>query len=250
MDDLCRLTVYVTDRKLYEGDLRAVGEAYRRVVGRHFPAMALVEVAGLLEPGAVVEIEATAALSCRRISAAAGPGHSSNRSATMIQPTSFRYQFNTATSVATITLDRPERLNAPDPRRLRRAQDDLRRARHRARSPRDPAHRRRPSLLLGRRCRGDHRQALRDRRPRPARVHPRHRRPDPVDDRLPQADRRRPERDGGGRGAVIAAACDVRIAAPSAKIAFLFTKVGLSGADMGARGCCRASSVSAARRSC
>jgi enamine deaminase RidA (YjgF/YER057c/UK114 family) len=63
MDELCRLTVYVTDRKLYEGDLRAVGEAYRRVVGRHFPAMALVEVAGLLEPGALVEIEATAALS-------------------------------------------------------------------------------------------------------------------------------------------------------------------------------------------
>ena len=37
-----------------------------------------------------------------------------------------------------------------------------------------------------------------------------------------------------GAGAVIAAACDIRIAAPSAKIAFLFTKVGLSGADMGA----------------
>jgi len=63
MDELCRLTIYVTDKGLYENDLRAVGEAYRRVVGRHFPAMALVEVAGLLEPGALVEIEATAALS-------------------------------------------------------------------------------------------------------------------------------------------------------------------------------------------
>ena len=62
MDELCRLTIYVTDRRLYETELRAVGEAYRRVVGRHFPAMALVEVAALLEPGALVEIEATAAL--------------------------------------------------------------------------------------------------------------------------------------------------------------------------------------------
>lgn len=61
-EEICRLTIYVTDRKLYENDLRAVGEAYRRVVGRHYPAMALVEVAGLLEPGALVEIEATAAL--------------------------------------------------------------------------------------------------------------------------------------------------------------------------------------------
>lgn len=62
MEDLCRLTIYVTDRRLYEDDLHAVGGAYRRVVGRHFPAMALVEVAALLEPGALVEIEATAAL--------------------------------------------------------------------------------------------------------------------------------------------------------------------------------------------
>jgi enamine deaminase RidA (YjgF/YER057c/UK114 family) len=62
MDEICRLTIYVTDRRLYELELRAVGEAYRRVVGRHFPAMALVEVAALLEPGALVEIEATAAL--------------------------------------------------------------------------------------------------------------------------------------------------------------------------------------------
>lgn len=65
MNELCRLTIYVTDRRQYEAELRAVGEAYRRVVGRHFPAMALVEVAALLEPGALVEIEATAALSPR-----------------------------------------------------------------------------------------------------------------------------------------------------------------------------------------
>lgn len=63
MEEICRFTIYVTDRTQYERDLAAVGEAYRRVMGRHFPAMALVEVAALLEPGALVEIEATAALS-------------------------------------------------------------------------------------------------------------------------------------------------------------------------------------------
>lgn len=62
VDEVCRLTIYVTDRDLYEKDLAGVGAAYRRIMGRHFPAMALVEVAALLEPGALVEIEATAAL--------------------------------------------------------------------------------------------------------------------------------------------------------------------------------------------
>jgi len=59
-EHVMRLTVYVTDRQQYLGDLAAVGEAYRRVMGRRYPAMALVEVAGLLEPGALVEIEGTA----------------------------------------------------------------------------------------------------------------------------------------------------------------------------------------------
>lgn len=63
VDEICRLTIYVTDRRLYENDLPAVGAAYRRVIGRHFPAMALVEVTALLEPEALVEIEATAAIS-------------------------------------------------------------------------------------------------------------------------------------------------------------------------------------------
>jgi len=57
-----RLTFYVTDTRAYLEDLKAVGEAYRTVMGRHFPAMALVGVAALVEPGAVVEIEATAVL--------------------------------------------------------------------------------------------------------------------------------------------------------------------------------------------
>jgi enamine deaminase RidA (YjgF/YER057c/UK114 family) len=59
---LARLTIYVTDRNEYSAALQAVGEAYRRVVGRHYPAMALLEVRGLVEPAAKVEIEATAVL--------------------------------------------------------------------------------------------------------------------------------------------------------------------------------------------
>lgn len=57
---VARLTVYVTDKREYLADLRAVGAAYRRVMGRWFPAMSLVEVADLVEDGAKVEIEATA----------------------------------------------------------------------------------------------------------------------------------------------------------------------------------------------
>ncbi len=82
VDDLCRFTIYVTDKGLYEGSLRAVGEAYRRVMGRHYPAMALVEVAGLLEPGALVEVEATAALAPlapESPEAAAAPGTGGGR---------------------------------------------------------------------------------------------------------------------------------------------------------------------------
>ena len=59
-EHVARLTLYVTDRRQYLADLPAVGEAYRRVMGRHYPAMALLEVQALLEPGALVEIEATA----------------------------------------------------------------------------------------------------------------------------------------------------------------------------------------------
>lgn len=57
-----RLTIYVTDKQQYLSNLAAVGEAYRSQIGRHFPAMALLEVKDLLEPGALVEIEATAVL--------------------------------------------------------------------------------------------------------------------------------------------------------------------------------------------
>ncbi|HKX46064.1 MAG TPA: RidA family protein, partial [Planctomycetota bacterium] len=61
-EHVVRLTIYVTDKREYLGHLREVGEAYRAVLGKHFPAMALVQVADLLEDGALVEVEATAAL--------------------------------------------------------------------------------------------------------------------------------------------------------------------------------------------
>jgi len=55
-----RLTWYVTDITEYRDSLRALGPAYRAVMGRHFPAMTLVQVGALVEPEARVEIEATA----------------------------------------------------------------------------------------------------------------------------------------------------------------------------------------------
>ncbi len=57
-----RLTVYVTDKRAYLNALADVGAAYRQHMGRHYPAMALVQVADLLEEGAMVEVEATAVL--------------------------------------------------------------------------------------------------------------------------------------------------------------------------------------------
>ena len=59
---LARMTLYVTDKREYRAQQREVGEAYRRVMGKHFPAMALVEVKGLLEDDARIEIEAVALL--------------------------------------------------------------------------------------------------------------------------------------------------------------------------------------------
>lgn len=57
-----RLTIYVTNKQRYLAELKAVGAAYRERMGKHYPAMALVEVQDLLEEGALVEIEATAVL--------------------------------------------------------------------------------------------------------------------------------------------------------------------------------------------
>jgi len=58
--DIVRLVWYVTDMPSYRNDLKAIGSAYRRVLGRHFPVMSVVEVKSLVEPEALVEIEATA----------------------------------------------------------------------------------------------------------------------------------------------------------------------------------------------
>ncbi len=57
---IARMTWYVTDKREYLAAQREIGEAYRAVMGRHYPAMSVVEVSGLVEDGAKVEIEATA----------------------------------------------------------------------------------------------------------------------------------------------------------------------------------------------
>jgi enamine deaminase RidA (YjgF/YER057c/UK114 family) len=59
-DEITRLTWYITDRDLYRSNRKAIGEVYREILGRHFPAMSVVVVSGLIEPEALVEIEATA----------------------------------------------------------------------------------------------------------------------------------------------------------------------------------------------
>ena len=61
-DRITRLVIYVTDKSEYTLNLKAVGECYRAHMGRHFPAMVLVEVKSLLEDAAKVEIEAMAVL--------------------------------------------------------------------------------------------------------------------------------------------------------------------------------------------
>jgi NAD(P)-dependent dehydrogenase (short-subunit alcohol dehydrogenase family)/enamine deaminase RidA (YjgF/YER057c/UK114 family) len=58
--DIGRFTIYVTDMAQYRASLKPLGEVYRRRMGTHFPAMALVEVTSLVDERAVVEIEATA----------------------------------------------------------------------------------------------------------------------------------------------------------------------------------------------
>ena len=61
-EHIVRLTWYVTSRDEYHSELREIGEAYRSVMGRHFPAMSVVQVVSLMEAQAKVEIEATAVL--------------------------------------------------------------------------------------------------------------------------------------------------------------------------------------------
>lgn len=61
-EHLVRLTWYVTDKEEYLTALKDLGRAYREVIGPHYPAMSVVEVKGLVESGAKVEIEATAVI--------------------------------------------------------------------------------------------------------------------------------------------------------------------------------------------
>jgi enamine deaminase RidA (YjgF/YER057c/UK114 family) len=56
------MTWYVTDMEAYRASLKELGPVYRGVLGRHFPAMAVVQVVSLVEPEALVEIEATAVI--------------------------------------------------------------------------------------------------------------------------------------------------------------------------------------------
>jgi enamine deaminase RidA (YjgF/YER057c/UK114 family) len=61
-EQIARLVIYVTDKNEYRVHMKEIGERYRARMGKHFPAMVLVEVAGLLEDRARVEIEGVAVL--------------------------------------------------------------------------------------------------------------------------------------------------------------------------------------------
>ena len=61
-ENIGRLLIFVSDKGEYNAQLRAIGSAYRQLMGKHFPAMTLVEVSSLLEPLAKVEIEAIAVI--------------------------------------------------------------------------------------------------------------------------------------------------------------------------------------------
>ena len=59
-EHIVRMTWYITDKKEYLGAMKEVGAAYRELIGRHYPAMAVVQVGALMEDQAKVEIETTA----------------------------------------------------------------------------------------------------------------------------------------------------------------------------------------------
>jgi enamine deaminase RidA (YjgF/YER057c/UK114 family) len=66
-EHITRLLIFVTDKREYSGHLREVGAVYRQLMGKHFPAMTLVEVKSLLEDLGKVEIEATAVIPSREV---------------------------------------------------------------------------------------------------------------------------------------------------------------------------------------
>jgi enamine deaminase RidA (YjgF/YER057c/UK114 family) len=61
-EHIVRLTWYVVDRDAYLASLKAVGDAYRDLMGKHYPTMSVVQVSGLVEAQALLEIEATAVI--------------------------------------------------------------------------------------------------------------------------------------------------------------------------------------------
>jgi enamine deaminase RidA (YjgF/YER057c/UK114 family) len=61
-EHIVRLTWYVLDKQEYLNSLKSVGEAYRELMGKHYPTMAVVQVGGLVESEARLEIEATAVI--------------------------------------------------------------------------------------------------------------------------------------------------------------------------------------------
>jgi enamine deaminase RidA (YjgF/YER057c/UK114 family) len=61
-EHIVRITWYVGDKAEYLGALKDVGAAYRDIIGRHYPAMAVIEVKGFVEAGAKMEMEATAVI--------------------------------------------------------------------------------------------------------------------------------------------------------------------------------------------
>lgn len=63
MTDVVKLNLYVTDKNLYKANLKPIGQAYRAVFGKHYPAMTLVEVKSLFDDEALIEIEGMAVIS-------------------------------------------------------------------------------------------------------------------------------------------------------------------------------------------
>jgi enamine deaminase RidA (YjgF/YER057c/UK114 family) len=61
-EHIVRMTWYITDKKEYLGAIKEIGAAYRELIGRHYPAMAVVQVVALMEDEAKVEIETTAVI--------------------------------------------------------------------------------------------------------------------------------------------------------------------------------------------
>ena len=136
--------------------------------------------------------------------------------------------------VARHPLDRPERKNPLTFESYAELRDCFRALRLRRGRRRRRADRRRRQLLLGRRRARHHRPAGRHGHDRAARLHAHDRRPRQGDARLRQPIIAAVDGVCVGAGAILAMASDIRLATPEAKTAFLFTRVGLAGCDMGA----------------